>query len=114
MTTPLTVEIELKDLLIELRQSVKDLDAKQEQRFKELEQKTEQRFNQLEEKTEQRFKELENKVDKIGTTVTALSEKLDSLDKRVGKLESTQATQLWALIALLIGAFIKFGFFPNT
>jgi predicted nuclease with TOPRIM domain len=102
MTAPLTVEIELKELLIELKQSIKDLDTKQDQRFNALEAKTDQRFNTL-----------ENKIENLTKTVTILSEKFDGLDKRVNKLENTQTTQLWALIALLIGAFVKFGFFPN-
>jgi predicted nuclease with TOPRIM domain len=113
MTAPLTVEIELKELLIELKQSIKDLDTKQDQRFNALEAKTDQRFNALEAKTDQRFNTLENKIENLTKTVTILSEKFDGLDKRVNKLENTQTTQLWALIALLIGAFVKFGFFPN-
>ena len=91
MTAPLTVEIELKEILIELKQSIKDLDTK----------------------IDQRFNALENKVENLDKTVTTLSEKFDGLDKRVTKLENTQTTQLWALIALLIGAFVKFGLFPN-
>jgi uncharacterized coiled-coil DUF342 family protein len=61
----------------------------------------------------QDIKEIKQDIGEIKTDIAKLSEKLDGIDKRVSKLEGTQTTQLWALIVLLVGAFLKFGFFPN-
>jgi hypothetical protein len=46
-------------------------------------------------------------------SLARLDEKLDSVDKRVNGLESNQNRQIWVLIVAVIGAIVKFGFFPN-
>ena len=61
----------------------------------------------------QDIKEIKQDIGELKTGMVKVSEKLDGIDKRVSKLEGTQTTQLWALIILLVGAFLKFGFFPN-
>jgi predicted nuclease with TOPRIM domain len=69
---------------------------------------------------EEVLKRIENKIDKLTEKVTtleiavaALSEKFDGMDRRVLKLENTLTIQLWALILAVVGAIVKFGFFPN-
>ena len=49
----------------------------------------------------------------IKVSLARLDEKLDSVDKRVNGLESNQNRQIWVLIVAVIGAIVKFGFFPN-
>lgn len=61
----------------------------------------------------QDIKEIKQDIGEFKTGIVKVSEKLDGIDKRVSKLEGTQTTQLWALIILLVGAFLKLGFFPN-
>lgn len=60
-------------------------------------------------KIDDRLKRIEQKLEvlpKIETEITQL--RADSTD-----LKSNQRYQIWALIVLLMGAFVKFGFFPN-
>ena len=78
------------------------------------------RFEDKMDELKQDIKEIKQDIKEIKQDITGLktefakqSEKLDGIDKRVSKLESTQTTQLWALIVLLVGAFLKFAFFAN-
>jgi prefoldin subunit 5 len=60
-------------------------------------------------KIDDRLERIEQKLEvlpKIETEITQL--RADITD-----LKSNQRYQIWALIVLLMGAFVKFGFFPN-
>jgi chaperonin cofactor prefoldin len=59
---------------------------------------------------------IDSRLERIEINLEALpriEEKLDGLDKRVDKLETSQNRQIWVLIVAVIGAIIKFGFFSN-
>ncbi|MEA5533008.1 hypothetical protein [Crocosphaera sp. XPORK-15E] len=60
---------------------------------------------------EDKFKKIEEKLDTIQKDVTdlkvgvaTLTEKVEGMDKRLEKVETTQNSQVWALIVLLFGA----------
>jgi septal ring factor EnvC (AmiA/AmiB activator) len=63
-----------------------------------------------------RFDNLETEVKEMRKDITQLKVDLAEVKselKSVKDNSATQKNQLWALIALLLAAFVKFGFFPN-
>ena len=71
------------------------------------------RFEENLKEIKQDIQGIKQDVRELKIEMVKVSDKLDGIDKRVSKLESTQTTQLWALIVLLVGAFLKFAFFAN-
>ena len=71
------------------------------------------RFEENLKQIKQDIQGIKQDVGELKIEMVKVSDKLDGIDKRVSKLESTQTTQLWALIVLLVGAFLKFAFFAN-
>ena len=64
-------------------------------------------------KIDSRLEHIKSGQTDIKVSLARLEEKLDSVDKRVNGLESNQNRQIWVLIVAVIGAIVKFGFFPN-
>jgi len=64
-------------------------------------------------KIDSQLEHIESGQADIKVSLAHLEEKLDSVDKRVNGLESNQNRQIWVLIVAVIGAIVKFGFFPN-
>jgi chaperonin cofactor prefoldin len=100
--TQTTVTFSLEDFLIRLEEKI-------DKRFAELNQKIDKQFADV----NQKIDKLTDKVNALEVTVSALSEKVDGMDRRVIKLENTLTIQLWALIGVIVSAVVKFGFFPN-
>lgn len=103
MTNPIIIETDLKDIL----QKLGDKLERVEQKLDVLP-KAEAEISQLRPNVAD-LKRIERKLDilpKIETEITQLR-------ADVADLKSNQRYQIWALIVLLIGAFVKFGFFPN-
>ncbi len=64
-------------------------------------------------KIDSRLEHIKSGQADIKVSLARLEEKLDSVDKLVNGLESNQNRQIWVLIVAVIGAIVKFGFFPN-
>ena len=64
-------------------------------------------------KIDSRLEHIKSGQTDIKVSLARLEEKLDSVDKRVNGLESNQNREIWVLIVAVIGAIVKFGFFPN-
>jgi len=63
------------------------------------------------------LKKFDDRLERIEQKLEVLSKietEIIQLRADVNDLKSNQRYQIWALIVLLIGAFVKFGFFPTV
>ena len=123
-----TVTYSLESVLKEIKDSIKSVDRKLDTFQKDLDQKLdnleksfEQKLDNLEKRFDQKLetlqKNVEQKLDNLQKNVTdvkiglaTLTEKVDSMDNRLIKVEGTQSNQIWTLITLLSGSLIAVGF----
>ena len=123
-----TVTYSLESVLKEIKDSIKSVDRKLDTFQKDLDQKLdnleksfEQKLDNLEKRFDQKLetlqKNVEQKLDNLQKNVTdvkiglaTLTEKADSIDNRLIKVEGTQSNQIWTLITLLSGSLIAVGF----
>ena len=123
-----TVTYSLESVLKEIKDSIKGVDRKLdtfqkdvEQKLDNLEKSFDQKLDNLEKRFEQKLetlqKNVEQKLETLQKNVTdvkiglaTLTEKVDSMDNRLIKVEGTQSNQIWTLITLLSGSLIAVGF----
>ena len=123
-----TVTYSLESVLKEIKDSIKGVDRKLdnlekgfEQKLDNLEKRFEQKLDNLEKRFEQKLdnlaKSFDQKLETLQKNVTdvkiglaTLTEKVDSMDNRLIKVEGTQSNQIWTLITLLSGSLIAVGF----
>jgi predicted nuclease with TOPRIM domain len=97
--SPITVTYSLEEIL-----------ARIEGKIDKLDEKLEGKINKLDEKLEGKIDKLDEKVDKLTVELTAMTTKIEAIDKRLEKVEGTQKNQIWTLITLLGGSLIAVGF----
>ncbi len=60
----------------------------------------------------QKLEKIDDRLGRLETSQARIEEKLDGLDKRVEKLEDSQSKQIWTLIGIvgtaLVGTVIRF------
>ena len=123
-----TLAHSLESVLKEIKDSIKSVDRKLDtfqkdvdQKLDNLEKSFEQKLDNLEKRFDQKLetlqKNVEQKLDNLQKNVTdvkiglaTLTEKVDSMDNRLIKVEGTQSNQIWTLITLLSGFLIAVGF----
>ncbi|MFN7865286.1 MAG: hypothetical protein ACK5N2_02740 [bacterium] len=123
-----TLAYSLESVLKEIKDSIKSVDRKLDTFQKDVDQKLdnlekgfEQKLDNLEKSFDQKLetlqKNVEQKLDNLQKNVTdvkiglaTLTEKADSIDNRLIKVEGTQSNQIWTLITLLSGSLIAVGF----
>ncbi|GCL49346.1 hypothetical protein NIES3804_09000 [Microcystis aeruginosa NIES-3804] len=123
-----TVAYSLESVLKEIKDSIKSVDRKLDTFQKDVDQKLDnlaqsfdQKLDNLEKSFDQKLETLQKNVDqkletlqknvtdvKIG--LATLTEKADSIDNRLIKVEGTQSNQIWTLITLLSASLIVVGF----
>ena len=83
MSNPVIIETDLKEILAKIDNRLDRMDG---------------RFDRIEQKLEA-LPRIETEITQLKTDVT--------------ELKSSQRSQIWVLIVAVVGAIIKFGFFPN-
>ena len=123
-----TVTYSLESVLKEIKDSIKSVDRKLDTFQKDLDQKLdnleksfdkkldnleksfEQKLETLQKNVEQKLDNLQKNVTDVKIGLATLTEKVDSMDNRLIKVEGTQSNQIWTLITLLSGSLIAVGF----
>ena len=112
-----TVTYSLESVLKEIKDSIKSVDRKLDTFQKDLDQKLDNLEKSFDQKLETLQKNVEQKLDNLQKNVTdvkiglaTLTEKVDSMDNRLIKVEGTQSNQIWTLITLLSASLIVVGF----
>ena len=123
-----TVTYSLESVLKEIKDSIKGVDQKLdtfqknvdqkldnleksfEQKLDNLEKRFDQKLETLQKNVEQKLETLQKNVTDVKIGLATLTEKVDSMDNRLIKVEGTQSNQIWTLITLLSGSLIAVGF----
>ncbi|MCZ8224613.1 MAG: hypothetical protein O9324_11835 [Microcystis sp. LE19-84.1B] len=123
-----TVTYSLESVLKEIKDSIKGVDQKLDtfqkdvdqkldtfqknvdQKLDNLEKRFEQKLETLQKNVEQKLETLQKNVTDVKIGLATLTEKVDSMDNRLIKVEGTQSNQIWTLITLLSGSLIAVGF----
>ena len=112
-----TVTYSLESVLKEIKDSIKSVDRKLDTFQKDLDQKLDnleksfdKKLDNLEKSFEQKLETLQTNVTDVKIGLATLTEKVDSMDNRLIKVEGTQSNQIWTLITLLSGSLIAVGF----
>ena len=112
-----TVTYSLESVLKEIKDSIKSVDRKLDTFQKDVDQKLDNLEKSFDQKLETLQKNVEQKLDNLQKNVTdvkiglaTLTEKANSIDNRLIKVEGTQSNQIWTLITLLSGSLIAVGF----
>ena len=123
-----TIPYSLESVLKEIKDSIKSVDRKLDtfqtdvdqkldnleksfdQKLDNLEKSFDQKLDNLEKGFEQKLETLQKNVTDVKIGLATLTEKVDSMDNRLIKVEGTQSNQIWTLITLLSGSLIAVGF----
>ncbi|RPH90950.1 MAG: hypothetical protein EHM73_04935 [Chroococcales cyanobacterium metabat2.561] len=112
-----TVTYSLESVLKEIKDSIKGVDRKLDNLEKRFEQKLDnlaksfdQKLDNLAKSFDQKLETLQKNVTDVKIGLATLTEKVDSMDNRLIKVEVTQSNQIWTLITLLSGSLIALGF----
>ena len=112
-----TVTYSLESVLKEIKDSIKSVDRKLDTFQKDVDQKLDnlekgfdQKLDNLEKGFEQKLETLDKDVTDVKIGLATLTEKVDSMDNRLIKVEGTQSNQIWTLITLLSASLIVVGF----
>jgi chromosome segregation ATPase len=81
-----------------------------DQKLDNLAQSFDQKLETLQKNVEQKLETLQKNVTDVKIGLATLTEKVDSIDNRLIKVEGTQSNQIWTLITLLSGSLIAVGF----
>jgi prefoldin subunit 5 len=103
MTNPIIVETDLKDILKGFGDKLERIEQKLDVLPKVETETTQLRADVTD------LKKIEQKL----SVLPKIETEINQLRADVADLKSNQRYQIWALIVLLNGAFVKFGFFPN-
>ena len=98
MSNPVIIETDLKDILDRI-----------DKRLDRIEQKFETRIDRMEQKFETRLDGIDQKLE----ILPRIEAEIAQLKVDVTDLKGSQRSQIWVLIVTVVGAIIKFGFFPN-
>ena len=86
--------------------------------IRELKELINSRFEQLDKKIEVGFAEVKGEIKRLDERINGVETRLDSVDKRLERLETSQKNQIWALIGILgtalLGLTSKILFFPGN
>jgi len=93
-------------LLIQKSQDILD---RIDKRLDRIEQKFGTRIDRMEQKFETRLDGIDQKLE----ILPRIEAEITQLKGDVTDLKSSQRSQIWVLIVTVVGAIIKFGFFPN-
>ncbi|NCR23839.1 MAG: hypothetical protein GPJ27_18890 [Microcystis aeruginosa L111-01] len=93
-----------------LDQKLDNLEKGFDQKLDNLEKGFEQKLETLQKNVEQKLDNLQKNVTDVKIGLATLTEKVDSMDNRLIKVEGTQSNQIWTLITLLSGSLIAVGF----
>jgi len=112
-----TVTYSLESVLKEIKDSIKSVDRKLDtfqkdvdQKLDNLEKAFEQKLENLQKNVDKKLETLQKDVTDVKIGLATLTEKVDSMDNRLIKVEGTQSNQIWTLITLLSGSLIAVGF----
>ena len=112
-----TIPYSLESVLKEIKDSIKSVDRKLDtfqtdvdQKLDNLEKSFDQKLETLHKNVEQKLETLHKNVTDVKIGLATLTEKVDSMDNRLIKVEGTQSNQIWTLITLLSGSLIAVGF----
>ncbi|MBD2289621.1 MAG: hypothetical protein ACK47N_22695 [Microcystis sp.] len=112
-----TVTYSLESVLKEIKDSIKSVDRKLDtfqkdvdQKLDNLEKAFEQKLENLQKNVDKKLETLQKDVTDVKIGLATLTEKVDSMDNRLIKVEGTQSHQIWTLITLLSGFLIAVGF----
>ncbi|MCA2683346.1 MAG: hypothetical protein IM504_07255 [Microcystis sp. M038S2] len=112
-----TLAYSLESVLKEIKDSIKSVDRKLDtfqtdvdQKLDNLEKSFDQKLETLHKNVEQKLETLHKNVTDVKIGLATLTEKVDSMDNRLIKVEGTQSNQIWTLITLLSGSLIAVGF----
>jgi chromosome segregation ATPase len=112
-----TVTYSLESVLKEIKDSIKGVDRKLDNLEKSFDQKLDnlaksfdQKLDNLAKSFDQKLETLQKNVTDVKIGLATLTEKVDSMDNRLIKVEVTQSNQIWTLITLLSGSLIAVGF----
>jgi chromosome segregation ATPase len=112
-----TLAYSLESVLKEIKDSIKSVDRKLDtfqtdvdQKLDNLEKSFDQKLDNLEKSFDQKLETLQKNVTDVKIGLATLTEKVDSMDNRLIKVEGTQSNQIWTLITLLSGSLIAVGF----
>jgi DNA anti-recombination protein RmuC len=109
MSNPVIIETDLKDILDRIDKRLDRIEQKFETRIDRMEQKFETRLDGMEQKFETRLDGIDQKLEILPRIEAEIAQlKVDVID-----LKGSQRSQIWVLIVTVVGAIIKFGFFPN-
>ena len=101
-----TIPYSLESVLKEIKDSIKSVDRKLDTFQTDVDQK----LDNLEKSFDQKLDNLQKNVTDVKIGLATLTEKVDSMDNRLIKVEGTQSNQIWTLITLLSGSLIAVGF----
>lgn len=111
------VTYSLESVLKEIKDSIKIVDRKLDtlqkdvdQKLDNLEKSFDQKLDNLEKSFDQKLDNLQKNVTDVKIGLATLTEKADSIDNRLIKVEGTQSNQIWTLITLLSASLIVVGF----
>ena len=89
-----TVNYSLESVLKEIKDSIQSVDRK---------------LDTLQQDVDQKLETLHKDVTDVKIGLATLTEKVDSMDNRLIKVEGTQSNQIWTLITILSGSLIAVG-----
>ena len=111
------VTYSLESVLKEIKDSIKSVDRKLDnleksfdQKLDNLEKSFDQKLETLQKNVDQKLDNLQKNVTDVKIGLATLTEKANSIDNRLIKVEGTQSNQIWTLITLLSGSLIAVGF----
>ena len=105
-----SVDRKLDTFQTDVDQKLDNLEKSFEQKLDNLEKRFDQKLETLQKNVEQKLETLQKNVTDVKIGLATLTEKVDSMDNRLIKVEGTQSNQIWTLITLLSGSLIAVGF----
>lgn len=111
-----TVNYSLESVLKEIKDSIQSVDRKLDTFQKDVDQKLDnlekgfdRKLDTLQKDVNQKLETLHKDVTDVKVGLATLTEKVDSIDNRLIKVEGTQSNQIWTLITILSGSLIAVG-----
>ncbi len=100
-----TIPYSPESVLKEIKDSIQSVDRK----LDTLQQDVDQKLETLQKNVNQKLETLQKDVTDVKIVLATLTEKVDSMDNRLIKVEGTQSNQIWTLITILSGSLIAVG-----
>ncbi|WP_107667389.1 DUF1351 domain-containing protein [Cyanothece sp. BG0011] len=93
----------------EIRQEIKEINQKIDSNYKEVNDKIDSNHKEIKEEIKEFQKDVDKRLNNLEVGQGTLTEKVESIDKRLQNVEGTQKNQIWALIVIVAGAIITSG-----